>query len=202
MNYNMLDNVNGFQIKQQRQYLESFTGFEEANSYAITDAGGQPIFAAKEEGSGFLSRFFLKNNRPFTINLYTPNGQKVLEFGRKFAFIRHRLDVVDSESGSAIGAVKWKFSVVRKKFEIIDETEAHKYLLQTSPLSPWTFTIKNQYEQKIGTMAKKWTGLGLEMFTTSDNFGIKLDVDIPNKDKALLMGAVILADFIHFEDKD
>jgi uncharacterized protein YxjI len=201
MSLDILSNINGFQIKQSRQWLESFTGFESANSYAITDEVGNNILAAKEEGTGFISRWVLKNKRPFTINIYEPNGTKLLEFKRSFAFIRHNLEVV-AEGSKSLGRINWSFSVIRKKLVIIDASGNMKYKMQTSPLSPWTFTIKNQYDQKVGTMAKKWSGLGLEMFTTSDNFGLVLDVELPVEDKALLLGAVILGDFIHFEDKD
>jgi|GEM_PF-4367476 len=201
MSLEVLRNVNGFQVNQNRQWLESFTGFEAANAYAITDSYGNNILAAREEDGNPLTRWILSERRPFRMNIYLDTDTRILEFKRNFAFFKHNMDVFDSYSGR-IGSIKWTFSVIRKKLEVVDASGDLRYRLATAPLSPWTFIIKNQYDQKVGTLTKKWSGLGLEMFTTSDNFGLILDVDVSVEDKALLLGAVILADFIHFEDKD
>lgn len=201
MSLEVLRPINGFQIKQSRQWLESFTGFEKENSYAITDTNGNNLFAAKEEGSSFLSRFFLKGNRPFKMSVYESNGNRLLQFERHFAIFKHNMDVLMPD-GRPLGTIHWSFSVIRKKLVILDTVGNQVFTLATSPLSPWTFTIENQFGQKAGTLAKKWSGLGLEMFTSSDNFGLVLDIEVTPEEKALLLGAVILADFIHFEKKD
>jgi hypothetical protein len=51
-----------------------------------------------------------------------------------------------------------------------------------------------------GKIAKRWSGLGKEMFTDADSFGITFPGDIDVQAKAVLLGAVFLIDFVHFEN--
>jgi len=48
---------------------------------------------------------------------------------------------------------------------------------------------------------KKWTGLLKEGFTDADNFGVNFPSDWPVELKTLALGAVLLIDFVHFENK-
>ena len=54
-------------------------------------------------------------------------------------------------------------------------------------------------DQQIGKISKQWTGLAREAFTDTDNFGVSFPVDLPVKQKAVLIGAVFLIDFMFFE---
>ncbi len=65
-------------------------------------------------------------------------------------------------------------------------------------LHPWTFEIREN-DQQVGKITKKWSGLAKEAFTDADNFAIEMP---PGKDvetKSILLGAVFLIDFVHFE---
>ena len=64
---------------------------------------------------------------------------------------------------------------------------------------PWTFHIKKQ-GREVGKILKKWSGLGKEMFTDADTFALSLDPNLEANEKSLLLGAVFLIDFVHFED--
>jgi len=68
-------------------------------------------------------------------------------------------------------------------------------------LHPWTFEIR-EGEEVFGKITKKWSGLLKEGFTDADNFGVTFPADWPNEIKAILLGAVFLIDFVHFEDKN
>ena len=67
-------------------------------------------------------------------------------------------------------------------------------------LHPWTFNILKDGNE-IGKITKKWSGLGKEAFTDADNFGVTFPIDLPLEQKSILLGAVFLIDFVHFEDK-
>ena len=64
---------------------------------------------------------------------------------------------------------------------------------------PWTFEIRRD-EDAFGRITKRWSGLGKEVFTDADNFGVEWPEDWPVAIKALLLGAVFLIDFVHFEN--
>jgi len=47
---------------------------------------------------------------------------------------------------------------------------------------------------------KKWGGTAREIFTDADAFGVELPAEADNHLKTILLGAVFLIDFVHFED--
>ena len=75
--------------------------------------------------------------------------------------------------------------------------------------------------QEVGKITKQWSGLGKEMFTDADNFGINFPMDLDVKVrssvkhcklylimnvhpqmKATLLGALFLVDFMYFEKQN
>jgi hypothetical protein len=52
---------------------------------------------------------------------------------------------------------------------------------------------------EVGLIAKKWSGMGKEMFTDADNFNITFPSSIDNAQKSILLGALFLIDMIYFE---
>ena len=76
--------------------------------------------------------------------------------------------------------------------------------------------------QEVGKITKQWSGLGKEMFTDADNFGINfpMDLDVKVREhccaarkypeiiilflqmKATLLGALFLVDFMYFEKQN
>ena len=65
-------------------------------------------------------------------------------------------------------------------------------------LHPWTFQIRSRGVE-VGAIKKKWSGLATEAFTKADNFGVQFPPDADPQLKAVLLGAVFLIDFCHFE---
>lgn len=47
-------------------------------------------------------------------------------------------------------------------------------------------------EHKVGEIKKNWSGLGTELFTDADHFGISFPLDLDVKMKAVLLGACLL----------
>ena len=67
-------------------------------------------------------------------------------------------------------------------------------------MCPRTFFIRRG-EEEIGKITKKWSGLLKETFTDADTFGLSVDADTKPEHVVLLLGAVFLIDFVHFESK-
>ena len=64
----------------------------------------------------------------------------------------------------------------------------------------WTFKFLDSEQNEIGTITKKWAGVGKEMFTSADNYMIALN-DEPAPAKAILMLAAGLAVDIIYKEK-
>ena len=56
--------------------------------------------------------------------------------------------------------------------------------------------------QEVGKITKKWSGGMKEVFTDADNFAVQFPSGATEAQKAALLGAVFLIDFVHFENRD
>jgi len=190
-------------IKQQVERLEAFIGWETPNQYAISDSMNNTLFYAAEKADSFaelLSRMFLKAARPFTIHVVTPSGEPVLSLERPFRFYFHEVNVLDPR-GEVLGTVEKQFSVLNRLYKVTDKNSRESFELYGPMLRPWTFKIRRN-GQECGVIKKKWGGALKEMLTDADSFGIEFPKDIDARRKAVLLGAVFLVDFVHFEDNN
>ncbi|MBL7032421.1 MAG: scramblase [Nitrospira sp.] len=194
-----LSSYNGLVVTQKKEWGEILTGFETKNKYVVCDTSGNELFAAVEEGGSTLLRFFLKALRPFEINIYTLENELVLNLRRPFRFYFHELHISDGH-GKPLGTIKRRFSFLRRIYSVLNIAEEELFQLFGPIFHPWTFKIRKQ-EQEYGKITKKWSGLLKEGFTDADNFGVTFPTTLNVKNKALLLGAVFLIDFVHFENK-
>ena len=190
----------GLIVSQKKEWGEILTGFETKNRYAVMDLSGKEMyFAAEEEGSALL-RFFLKALRPFAISVINLDGTPLLRAVRPFRFFFHELNVYDSK-GRLLGAIKKRFSILRRIYSISDISGREKYKLYGPILHPWTFEIRDISGVICGKITKKWSGFFKEGFTDADNFGVAFPGEWSAEQKAVFLGAIFLIDFVHFEDK-
>jgi uncharacterized protein YxjI len=194
-----LAQFNALAISQKKEWGEILTGFETKNKYVVLDPSGNELFAAVEEGGSTLLRFFLKALRPFEINIYTLENKLVLKLKSPFRFYFRELQISDPR-GKPLGTIKRRFSFLRRIYSVLSVSEDEMFQLFGPILKPWTFMIRKD-ERDLGKITKKWSGLMKEGFTDADTFGVTFPADMDNKNKALLLGAVFLIDFVHFENK-
>jgi uncharacterized protein YxjI len=188
-------------IRQQKEWGEILTGFETKNRYEVVDHLSNPLIEALEEGDSVMAtitRIFLKALRPFTMHLFSPQGTGLLKLTRPFRFYFHELDVC-RPNGAPLGKIKRRFAVLRRIYAVFDRNGNQIFELFGPLLHPWTFQIKKG-GQELGKITKKWSGLVKESFTDADNFGITFPQGIDLSQKAVLLGAVFLIDFVHFEN--
>jgi rRNA processing protein Gar1 len=187
-------------VSQQKEWGEILTGFEAKNKYVILERGEQ-IFHAAEIGEGGMStitRLFLKSARPFTINIHAAQGGQIsLRVTRPWRWYFHRAEIFDAQ-GEAIGSIEKVFDWLRRVYVVKDEREQEICKLFGPILKPWTFLVMER-DREVGKIAKNWSGLGKEMFTKADNFGVSFPAHFSVKQKCILLGAVFLIDFVHFE---
>ena len=192
-----LANVDGLVIGQQKEWTEIFTGFETKNRYVVRDTAGNELYAAAEVGGSWLGRQFLKSLRPFTVSVRGLDGAEVLSVKRRFRFYFHKVEVYDG-NGELLGTIQKRWSLLRRIYSVYAPDGIEAFQLFGPVLHPWTFEI-HQGAENLGKITKKWSGLGTEMFTKADNFGVMFPSDWDIRTKALFLGAVFLIDFVHFE---
>ena len=192
-----LEAVDALVVTQEKEWAEILTGYEASNRYSVSDAAGERVFLAAEVKGSFLLRNIFKSVRPFTINIMTPDGNRVLALQRPLRFFFHKVDVFDS-GWSRLGTVQRRFSILRRRYSISDGLGNEIFELFGPILHPWTFVIRIPGSE-IGKITKKWSGLLKEAFTKADNFGVTFPAELDVNRKSLLLGAVFLIDFVHFE---
>ncbi len=194
-----LSAVSALVVSQKKEWGEIATGFETKNRYTVSDGSGNQLYVAAEERGSMLLRLFLKALRPFTVAVLTDDGQTVLRMTRPFRFYFHRAEIVDRQ-GRSLGVIERRFSIVRRIYAVSDMSGHEVFQLFGPILHPWTFEIRNGGVE-YGKITKKWSGLLKEGFTDADNFGVTFAAEWGVEVKALVLGAVFLIDFVHFENK-
>lgn len=185
-------------VSQQKEWGEIFTGFEQKNKYLVQAPTGEVLYAAVETGGSTLARLFLKALRPFAIQIFTPDRKPVLTLDRPFRFYFHKLEVRDPEGG-LVGSVEKQFTWLRRKYIVTNAVGQNVLQLYGPLFHPWTFNVLSGRET-LGQITKKWSGVLKEGFTDADHFGVAFEPGVDVNLKALLLGAVFLIDFVHFEN--
>ena len=108
------------------------------------------------------------------------------------------MEIFDAK-GELLGTIQKRFGLVRRIYSIIDAAGQEVFQLFGPFLHPWTFNVKVD-GREIGKITKKWSGLMKEAFSDADNVAITFPADLDVRAKALLLGAVFLIDFVHFEN--
>jgi len=192
----------GVSIKQKFEALELF-GFETRNRYQIYNDDGGIIGYCAEAKLGFgdmLLRQFLGHWRTFDIIGTDIHQQKIFRAHHPFRWLFNRLDIYGAGDRS-VGSLQQRFAWFHKKFDFLD-TQNRVVMTMTSPIWKfWRFPVERN-GKNIALIAKKWSGLGKEMFTDADNFKITfIDQSLTLDQKLLVLLSGVFIDIIYFETK-
>ncbi len=195
---NELARADSLAIHQIKEWGEILSGFETRNNYRVVDPSGEEVLLVGEEPGSVLVRLFLKAARPFTLRAVS-GGETALVLRRPFRFYFSHLDVLDG-SGARLGSVTREFAVLRRVYTVRDASERELFTLFGPLFRPWTFQIMSD-GREVGLIQKQWSGMMKEAFSDADNFGVTFPRDADPETKSLLLGAVFLIDFVHFENR-
>ena len=194
-----LSAISSLRVSQQKEWGEIITGFETKNKYAVSDEAGRNLYIVAEKHGPRLVRWLLKALRPFTIDILAENGQVVLQVIRPFRVYFHQARILDSQNRS-LGVIERRFSILRRTYSVINSSGEEACTISGPIMQPWTFHIRSDGID-CGKITKKWSGLLKETFTDADDFNVTFPVEWNVRLKALVLGAVFLIDFVHFENK-
>ena len=113
---------------------------------------------------------------------------------------------VSSPPGTIIGTICQEWSIFHPRLLIKDCLGNPVFRVQGSCMTISCFgndvdfnVVSVETGEEIGKITNQWTGLAKEIFTDADNPGITFPLDLDVKDKATLLGALFLIDFMYFE---
>ena len=174
--------------------------FKAANNYDIYSPDSQEIImTCREEKLGFFTKLLrftdYKRMTPFNVEIKTSSGEKVLTVKRGVSIILSTVDVLD-ENNNLVGRFKQKLFSIGGKFNVLDAKENILCKLKGRWTS-WDFKFVNE-SNEYGHVSKKWAGLGKEMFTSADNYMLKINDTVPEDDplRILILAAVVCIDMV------
>ncbi|XP_071839608.1 phospholipid scramblase 1-like [Apostichopus japonicus] len=209
-------------VKQKVELFEAFTGIDCKNKYVMTNSMGQQVYFAYEE-SGLCMRLCCSQYRSFTMHILDNQGQEVIRVTRPFQICAgccwcisgknccaYRI-TIEAPPGNPIGYVHQGCSVWKPKYYVQDE-DMNDVLSIGGPCCPCQcccgctgdvhFRFYGKDGIEIGSVSKVWNGLVKEMFTKADSFTVTFPKDLDVKQKATLLGAMFLIEFMYFESED
>ena len=189
MNYNKLI------IKQEKEMMEVFTGFETKNRYQILNNNALVGFAGEQSDS--MGRFLMPANRPLKLSVLDSQKNNILTLDRKFFFFLPKYQIYGSDN-QLIGTIKTKFSFAKKKIEIIDSQNHLLYTAHTEITHPWTMRVF-QGQREIARVTKKWSGMGREMFTDADTIEVRFGTTPNEQIRKLILALGFARDLTFFE---
>jgi uncharacterized protein YxjI len=188
-------------LNKNKLFVKEHTGvFKAANSYDIFDLEtNEMLMECREPGLGFFTKLFrftkYKSMTPFDI-IISANGAPIVNVKRGVTFIRSVVSVF-GETGEQVGTLRKIFKLFKPSFEILSLSGEKLGVLEGNFVG-WDFTIKSNDGEVLATVSKKWAGVGKELFTTADNYGIIIADTVKENDpvRVLIFGAVMSIDMV------
>jgi uncharacterized protein YxjI len=184
-------------VSQKKEWLEILTDFEHRNRFTVDFDGRDGVLLAVEEGSG-LKRFFMGSMRPYTLVILTREKKPVLRMHAPFRWIHPEIAVMEP-SGKTLGSVRKRFTFPHTRYAVDDAHGRRIFDIARGFLKVWTFTIRRD-GQDVAVIRKRWSGVGREMFTDAQHFQLHFPEITDPIERKILLGALFLIDFKHFED--
>ncbi len=189
-----------FFVKEQVEFLKL------AGTYDIFDPDTNvKIGVAKEEPGALikvLKLFIDKRVLPTKVNVYDEeSGEIVISMKKPITFIRSKV-VITGRNGSEIGYFKSKLFSFGGGFKVYNNGNV-QFADVKGDWKGWDFKLLTMTGSVIGTITKKWAGLGKELFTSADNYMLSLneETDTSDTDAALLIASGLAIDVIYKEGK-
>lgn len=185
---------NLFLVKEQIGLLKA------ANHYDIYDPEtNQLVLNCREDKLGLITKLLrfsdYKRMTPFHIELSTPLGEKVLTVKRGISIFRSRVEVLGAQD-QLLGSFQQHFFSIGGRFDILDAN--HNIVANLKgKWTGWNFTFSHE-NKTLATVSKEWAGMGKELFTSADNYAIKIEENVApdNPIRQLILAAIMSIDMV------
>ena len=178
--------------------------FKAANNFDVLDPeSGETILHCREEKLGFFTKMFrfskYKQMTPFDVKIETPGGEPVVRVKRGVSFFLSKVDVYN-EANQRIGGFKQKLFSIGGNFSLMDGQNNHVCSLK-GKWTGWNFAFVTDDGQEFARVTKKWAGLGKELFTSADNYVLKVSDKVPpdSEVRQLILASVLCIDMVFNE---
>lgn len=164
---------------------------------------GQQIGTAREEPGSLIKNLRLilsKKLMPTWVNVRKHPGEEIVfTIHKPFAFFRAHVNVHDS-TGKRLGYFKSKVLSIGGGFWVYDDQDK-LFAEIKGKWHGWEFKFVTPDGVELGSVTKKWAGLGKELFTSADNYVVTVSKSLASQPvaKMLLLGAALAIDVVFKE---
>jgi|SRR3954463_2623721 uncharacterized protein YxjI len=174
----------------------SFLKFE--NSYQIFNDKGKHIGYIKQklDVGQKIARFLLRKSMvPFLLEIKDLNNNTLATISRGWTFFMSTV-IVKDEQDQIISTIQQKFSLVKPTFKL-SYASGIQFTEIEGDWKAWNFSIKNEGEQEIGVITKKWAGNLKERFTSADKYMVSLNaLQLKRESKIAILSSAMCIDMI------
>jgi uncharacterized protein YxjI len=174
--------------------------FKAANNYDVLDPQtSQVVLLCREDDLGFFTRLLrftdYKRMTPFDVRIKTPEGVTLVRVTRGVSLFVSHVKVMD-EHDRVVGGFRQKFFSIGGRFTVFGAQDQPVCTLQGN-WTGWDFKFVSGGTM-LAQVAKKWAGLGKELFTSADNYMLTIADNIRPDDprRLLLLAAVMSIDMV------
>ena len=154
--------------------------FKAANNFDIYDPEtGEIVMHCREDQLGFFTKMFrftdYKRMTPFNVEIRTPQGERLVRIQRGISLFLSKVQVFD-ENDQLVGGFKQKFFSIGGAFRVLDANDVPVCELK-GKWTGWNFKFLAG-DRVLAEVAKKWAGMGKELFTSADNYVLHISDDV------------------------
>ena len=177
-----------------------------SDTYDILDPETQKQLGIAKEKPGFLVLILrlvmAKQLLPTKVFVYEGTdpeieSRKLFSIQRGITLFRSKIEICDSR-GKVIGWLRSKAFSLGGAFHVFN-AGGQPVAFVKGDWKGWNFRFLDQSEREIGTITKKWAGIGKELFTSADNYIISLNEETSPEKSILLLAAGLAVDTVYKE---
>lgn len=162
--------------------------------YAVFDQAGQQIGAVRQVGQSAAKkvlRFVADVDQYLThkFQVVDSNGQVVLALTRPAKFFKSRL-IVEDGRGQEIGQIVQQNMIGKIRFGL--ESGGQQIgTLNGENWRAWNFNIQDHTGREVARITKTWEGMAKTLFTTADNYVVKIHEGLPQPLHSLVVASAL-----------
>jgi len=190
---------------RQALFVRERVGFIKlTDTYDLLDlASGAILGQVRDEPTPLFKFLRLLVNKAFLPTQYNvyegSSAQPCLTVVKRAQFLRAQLEV--KIQAHTLLKLRGRLLSLRSYYDVIDPVSGLPAALVQGDWKGWNFQILMPDGREVGTITKKWAGLGKELFTTADNYAVVLGPGAGGFPKAMesLLAISIALDAVHKE---
>ncbi len=170
--------------------------FKFENIYNVFSETGDKIGAVRQRittGQKILSLLINKKALPFKLEIINIENRLQATIYRGWMLFMSKI-VINDANGNEIARIKQHFGLLKSTFKI-EDSPGNQIAEIRGDWRSWKFIIKDGHGIHIGSISKKWGGIGREMLS-ADKYRVHLDPNYNGTHKMAILSAAITIDMV------